>query len=275
MRLDIQILGNLVATIDDVPIVPPAGKPRQILALLAINADRVVSTPALMTELWGQSRPRAASTTLHTYVAKLRRGIEPAVRGDGGVDAKRILITEQIGYRLRAPVLDVDASRYEHLAAAGRLAADRGDYQTASRQLGAALSLWRGPALSDIVAGPHLAVEVVRLEESRLSDLDLRIEADLRLGRHRRLLAELAGLCARYPLSESLCAKYMLALYRSGQQWRALDVFHRLRATMVEELGVDPSTELYRLHLAILRRDLSDDDATRFAPTWATTPISG
>lgn len=255
MRFDIKLLGSMEATLDDTPIVPSAAKQRQLLALLALNAGRVVSISTMMTELWGARQPRAASTTLHTYIGKLRRVFELALHPHSDVDAKHTLVTEPIGYRLRAPSSEIDVGRYEHLARAGRAAADQGDYETASRSLSAALFLWRGSALSDIVAGQHLTIEIVRLEENRLSDLDLRIEADLRLGRHRKQLGELASLCTRFPLSENFCTKYMLALYRSGQLWRALEAFQRLRATMTEELGVEPSTSMRRLHLAMLRDD--------------------
>lgn len=127
----------------------------------------------------------------------------------------------------------MDASRYEQLARTGRQAAEHGDYLTATQALTAALELWQGSALSGIAVGPHLAAETARLEETRLSDLDLRIEADLRLGRNRQLLGELAGLCVRFPLSENFHGKYIIALCRSGQQWRALETFQRLRTMMI------------------------------------------
>jgi SARP family transcriptional regulator, regulator of embCAB operon len=274
MRFDIKLLGSMEATLGDVSIVPSGAKPRQLLALLALNAGTAVSASMLMSELWGQLPPRAASTTLHTYIGKLRRGMEIALSGQFDHDAKQMLVTEQTGYNLRAPASDIDVGSYESLAELGRIAADHGDYETASRNLGAALSVWRGPALSDIVAGPHLGVEIVRLEETRLSDLELRIEADLRLGRHRKLLGELAGLCARFPMSENFCMKYMLALYRSGQQWRALAVYQQLRSTMLEELGMDLSANIQRLHVALLRRDPAVED-TCFDPAWAPAAYAG
>lgn len=260
MGFDIKLLGRLEATLDGISIVPSAAKPRRVLALLALKAGHIVSTSTLMAELWGELQPRAASTSLHTYISNLRRELGLALCGRPGHDAKRILVTEQTGYSLRVPLSDTDVGRYEELANAGRIAADCGDYETARRCLGAALSLWRGSALSDLVAGPQLAVDVVGLEETRVSDLDLRIAADLHLGRHRMLLGELAELCARRPMSENFCEKYMLALYRSGEQWRALKAFQRLRSTMIEELGMDPSLNMQRLHLAILRRDPAVED---------------
>ena len=254
MSLEIKLLGRLEATLDGVSIVPTAAKPRRLLAMLALNAGHVVSTPNLMAELWGELQPRAASTSLYTYVSNLRRKLCLALRGQPCREVKRIIVTEQTGYSLRMRQSDTDAGRYEELAGAGRAAFDRGDYETASSRLGVALALWRGSALSDIAAGPKLSVEVVRLEANRVSDQDLRIEADLRLGRHRALLGELAELCARFPMSENFYRKYMLALYRSGEQWRALQAFQRLRAAMVDELGVDPSAAMQRLQLAVLRR---------------------
>jgi DNA-binding SARP family transcriptional activator len=257
---DIKLLGRLDATLDGVPILPSAAKPRQLLALLALNAGHIVSMSTLMAELWAEVQPRTACTSLYTYISNLRRELALALRGHTDCDAKRILVTEQTGYSLRVPRSDTDVGQYQELATAGRIAADRGDHETASRSLGAALSLWRGSALSDLVVGPELTVDVVRLEENRVSDLDLRIEADLYLGRHRMLLGDLAELCARFPMSENFCKKYMLALYRSGEQWRALQAFQRLRSAMIQELGVDPSAATQRLHMAILRRHPAVED---------------
>jgi SARP family transcriptional regulator, regulator of embCAB operon len=262
VRVDIKLLGSMEASIGGVSFVPTASKQRQLLAILALNAGRTVPVSVLMEEIWGPRPPRSAATTLHTYIGKLRRELELALRGDAQHCAKDILVTDQIGYRLNVPQRDVDTCRYEQLAGLGRSAADESDHLTAARTLQAALDLWRGSALSDIAAGPQLMIDVVRLEESRLADLDLRIEADLCLGRHRKLLGELAALCARYPMSENFYAHYMLALYRSGRQWRALEVFQRLRSTMVNQLGVDPSAKLRQLQQAILCGDPSVDSPT-------------
>jgi DNA-binding SARP family transcriptional activator len=264
----IKLLGSLDARLHDHPVAPSAAKQRQLLALLAMNAGRAVSVSTIMTELWGPEQSKGAGTTLHSYVGKLRHEFELAARCGWCRDAKKILVTEPTGYSLRVPASNIDVARYEQLADAGRRAADSGDYDTASRSLSSALALWRGPALADIVPGQHLMVEMVRLEESRLSDLDLRLECDLQLGRHRRLLGELAGLCARFPMSENLATKYMLALYRSGQQWRALEIYQRLRSTMSEELGVDPSAPMQRLHLAMLNGDPSVDAPTPARLDW-------
>lgn len=254
MRIDLQLLGSLDATVSGRSFVPTAAKQRQLLAVLALNAGRSISTPVLVEELWDLLPPRSATSTLHTYIGKLRNTLERAL-GD-----RDLLATEGNSYRLNVPRDWVDCWRYEDLAAAGRLAADAGDFPAAARHLATALAQWHGAALADVQRGPHLTIEAVRLEQCRLGDLELRIEADLRLGRHRALLGELAGLCAQYSMSESLCAQYMLALHRAGHQWRALEVYQRLRATMVEQLGLEPAAAARHLQRAILSGDPGIDD---------------
>lgn len=274
MDIDVKMLGTLEVTVDGHSILPSAAKPRQLLALLALNAQRYVSVSTLKTEMWGHQPPRTSTTVLHTYIGKLRRSLGSAMRNGSAREAKEVLATERIGYRLMVPHGCVDVDRYEQAAAIGRRAAEKGDYLAAAESLDRALALWRGAALSDIVAGPHVSAELVRLEETRLSDLDTRMEAELRLGRHRQLLGELAGLCAKFPDSENFSAKYMLALYRSGHQGRALEVFQRLRGTMMEELGVDPSANIRRLHLAVLRGEPAVENPNFYTNEWATRALA-
>jgi DNA-binding SARP family transcriptional activator len=137
-----------------------------------------------------------------------------------------------------------------------------GDHEAASRLLRSALDVWRGPALVDVQIGIRLGVKVNGLEESRLGVMESRIEADLRLGRHHMLLGELAELAARFPMHENLCAQYMTALYRSGRKWRALEVFRRLRETLVDELGLEPSRHVQSVQQAILNSDPTLDEPT-------------
>jgi DNA-binding SARP family transcriptional activator len=252
--MEVKLLGPLEAQQNGTSILPTAGKPRQIFALLALEAGQVVTVSTLIEELWRSRPPRSALTTLQTYILHLRRLIEAALPGGTPAAAKDLLVTRCNGYLLN--VQDgVDVQEYERLAAAGTRAVESGDYASASRLLRSALSIWRGQALADVPVGLRLGVEVIRLEESRLSTLQMAVDADLRLGRHHLLLGELAKLNASYPMHEHLCAQFMLALYRSGQQWRALDVYKRLRDTLVEELGVEPSAYLQQLQWAILRSD--------------------
>ena len=251
--MEVKVLGPLEARQNDTSVVPTAGKPRQILALLALEAGQVVTVPTLIEELWSSRPPRSALTTLQTYILHLRRLIEAALPPGSPVVAREVLATRPGGYRLEVDGLDV--TEYERLAAEGTAAAERGDDEAASRALHAALALWRGPALLDVPAGIRLGIEAIRLEEGKVGVLELRIGADLRLGRHYTLLGELAKLTIRHPMHENLCAQFMLALYRSGQQWRALDAYKRLRDTLVAELGLEPSARLQQLQQAVLRSD--------------------
>lgn len=262
MRIEVKVLGPLVVDVDGMSIVPTANKPSQVLALLALNAGNVVTVGALTEELWDHQPPATAMSTLQTYVFQLRRKLQHALADQGDVSAKDILITRRSGYLLDIRPDEVDAAHYNRLSAAGRAAVNQGDHETASRVLDEALRLWRGPALADIPTGPVLAIETRRLGENRLADLHLRIAADLRLGRHHQLLGELATLCAQHPLLENFCALHMVALYRSGRQSQALQAYQRLRSSMVEQLGVEPSARMRQLHHAMLSGHAVLDDRT-------------
>jgi DNA-binding SARP family transcriptional activator len=252
MRVEIKVLGPLEVAVAGNSIVPTASKPSQLLAMLALNAGRVVTVNALTDEIWESRPPRSGIPTLQTYVLKLRRKLSQALAKTDGVSSKDVLITRRAGYLLDVEPDDVDAVKYSRLSEAGRAAVNDGDHQKASETLSEALNLWRGPALADVTTGPQLGIEKMRLEENRLGDLHLRIEADLCLGRHHQLLGELATLCARHPLMENFCAQHMVALYRSGRQCQALEAYRRLRATMVDQLAVEPSPRMRQLHNAIL-----------------------
>jgi DNA-binding SARP family transcriptional activator len=260
MRVEIKVLGPLEVTVGGMSIVPTASKPSQLLAMLALNAGHVVSQTALTDEIWDHQPPRSCLPTLHTYILKLRRKLEDALADEGGVTPKDILTTQRSGYLLDLEPTDIDAVRYDRLSAEGRKAVNEGDAECASRTLGEGLNLWRGHALADVPTGPELAIEATRLEENRLGDLHLRIEADLRLGRHHQLLGELATLCAREPLLENFCAHHMVALYRSGRQSQALEAYRRLRSSTTEQLGVEPSPRVRQLHHGILTGERVIDD---------------
>ncbi|MEV7889035.1 AfsR/SARP family transcriptional regulator [Streptomyces sp. NPDC002817] len=259
--MDIEVLGALAVQENGVSITPTAPKPRQVLALLALHADRVVPVSALVEELWGATPPRSARTTLQTYVLQLRELIAVALEKDEpesaeGQGARRtakdVLVTMPSGYLLSSGGGRADVVEFERLAGVGYRAMDAGDFPGAARQLREALTLWSGTAFADVQAGAQLEMEIKRLEESRLCALDQRIEADLRLGRHRELLAELTVLVNRYRTHESLHGQFMLALYRSGRRGEALEVYQRLRATLVRDLGLEPSAGLRRLQRSIL-----------------------
>lgn len=253
--MEIQVLGPLSAEVNGASIVPTAGKPRQILALLALYPGRVMPVPTLMEEIWGTKLPESALTTLQTYILQLRRRLGTALGPGAPGTAKDVLATRHGGYLLQIPQESVDVHAYEALVAGGQSAFEEGDDERAAHLLRTALDLWQGPALVDVKVGPILEIEVLRLAESRLVTTERRIDVDLRLGRHSELLAELTELMARNPQHEGLHSQAMVALYRSGRQATALDVYRRLRARLIGELGVEPSQQLQRLHQAMLRVD--------------------
>ncbi|CAL9371296.1 AfsR/SARP family transcriptional regulator [Streptomyces cellulosae] len=253
--MDIAVLGPLAVRQADVSIVPSAGKPRQVLALLALRAGSVVPVPTLMDEVWGDAIPRSANTTLQTYILQVRRRISEALGPSAEVSAKDLLTTCFGGYQLTAQAVRSDLAEFNALVTRGDALLAEGNARAASATLERALSLWRGPALVDVPLGRVLATEVLGMDEARIRAKEMRIEADLRLGRHAALLGELRMLVSEHPLHEKLRAQLMLALYRSGHAWRALEAYQQLRRTLVEELGVDPSPRLQRLHQAVLAGD--------------------
>jgi DNA-binding SARP family transcriptional activator len=246
------VLGPLEVEADDGPVVLGGPKERLLLALLLTRPNQVVSVDALVLGLWGEHPPATAAKTLQSHVKRLRRALEPGrARGAAG----QVLVTRQPGYLLRVAPGALDAARFEELTAqAGRALAD-GAAPAAGSLLREALGLWRGQAFEEFLDSDVAVAESDRLAELRLVALEDRIEADLRLGRHRKLVAELEGLVREQPLRERLWIQLLVALYRSGRQADALLAYQRARSVLVEELGIDPGAELRRLHAAILAQD--------------------
>ncbi|AKH85784.1 hypothetical protein AA958_30210 [Streptomyces sp. CNQ-509] len=252
--MDIEVLGPLTVHLRGRLVLPTAPKPRKLLAMLALRADQVVPITVLIDELWGQNPPRSARTTMQTYVLQLRELIGEALElggGDRGA-AKDVLVTLPGGYRLETSGGSVDFREFDRRVAAGYRAFGAEDFHAAARLLRSALSLWTAPALADVQAGPYIRMEINRLEETRLGALDRRMEVDLRLGRHREVLSELTLLVNQHRTNESLHRQFMLALHRCGRPGEALSAYQRLRATLVEELGLEPSPQLQRLQRAII-----------------------
>ena len=259
LEVRIELLGPLSVRINDVPIMPEAAKPRQVIALLALNSGHVVTVDALIEELWGDRPPPSARTALQTYVFATRRRIAAAMGPHQ--DPKRVLGRRHDGYLLDSAAGSNDVRDFDRLIQAGRTAAESDDHRLAAELLGRALGLWRGPALVDVRKGRILELEAMALEETRLAVLSRRIESDLALGRHADILGELMALAARHPLNEGLSAQLIKALYRTGNTARALQAFRQLRTTLVSELGIEPSAQLQRLQQAVLSRDPSLDAA--------------
>jgi DNA-binding SARP family transcriptional activator len=220
---------------------------RALLAVLLLDANRVVPLDTLVDELWGEEPPETAVKIIHNGVSQLRR-----VLGDPDR-----LVTQSPGYVLRVEPGELDAEHFKRLAAEGQRALDEGRAAEAAERLGAALDLWNGRALADVALERSAHMEAARLEELRLNVLEDRIEAQLALGRHRELVAELEALVVENPLRERLRQQLVLALYRAGRQAEALDAYRKTRQFFVDELGLEPSPPLQRLEQAVLRQDPS------------------
>lgn len=257
-QVNIRVLGPFRVHLLEKQVTPTAAKQRQILALLALNAGRVVAVPTLLEEIWGDDPPISSLATLQTYISQMRNRFATAL--PRGHDTQEVISTYHGGYMLRGDWFQTDVAEFERVARMGRAAAERGDYQEASETLTRALELWQGPILSDVPCGRVLELEAISLEEKRFSVLDRRIEADLALQRHSDILGDLRLLTAKHPMNENLSGFFMIALYRSGRVARALEEFRRLRAVLHSELGIDPSPKLERLQQSVLARDPSLDD---------------
>ena len=240
--LEFRILGPFEARIDGRTLELPAGKPRALLAALLLRSGEVVSVDALVDELWGEHPPPTAAKNVQGYVARLRRTL-----GEG------VLVTQTPGYALRIDEQLLDSSRFRALVEEAR----HEEPAAAAERLREALALWRGPPLADFTYEPFAQEEIRRLEDLRLSALEDRIEADLALGRHEDVVAELESLVRSHPLRERLQGELLVALYRCGRQAEALEAYRAARHRFVDELGVEPSPELQRLERAILEHDPS------------------
>jgi DNA-binding SARP family transcriptional activator len=235
--------------------VPTAAKPRQVLALLLVHANRIVPVASISKELWGDDAPPSAHATVQTYILRLRKVLAQS----SGTTVRRVgagmLVTKVGGYLLRVGPGELDVHRFEQLAAEGRRALSTGDDHGAAALLGDSLRTWRGPALVDVPAGRLLEVHVARLTECYLTVRQQQVEAHLNLGLHYEIIGEITALAAEHPLQENIHAQLILALYRCGRRPDALEVFQRLRRSLIGELGLEPSSKMQRLHHAILAAD--------------------
>ena len=228
--MDFNILGPFeVRDSEGAPIQLPGGRERSLLALLLIHRGEVVSSDRIVDALWGERAPGTATKAVQGYVSHLRRVLEP------GEPARRpVLVTRPPGYVLQTDDESVDAVRFERLAADGRRALEDGSPAEAARLLDQALALWRGPALAEFAFEDFARDEIGRLDDLRLSATEDRVESLLQLGRHGELVGKLDALVAANPLRERLRGQSMLALYRSGRQSDALQVYRDGRRLLAE-----------------------------------------
>jgi len=242
--MEFRVLGPLEVWHERGEVSLSGTKVRALLVMLLLHPNEVVPTDRLIDDLWGEDSPERAAAALRVNVSRLRKTLP-----------QDVLTTRSPGYVLRVGPDELDLHRFERLVDEGRSLLARGLTADASVRLREALSLWRGPALADFAYESFAQAAIARLEEIRLAAVELRIDADLALGRHHELVGELEAHVAEHPLRERLQMFLMTALYRSGRQAEALDSYHDARRALVDELGINPSTALQELERAILRHD--------------------
>jgi DNA-binding SARP family transcriptional activator len=240
-----KILGVLEVLDDRLPRTPTSPKVRGLLALLLARANQVVTVEAIVEELWGSDPPDSAVHTVQTYVYHLRRQLADEHAGHG-------LATTPGGYVLRVEPDEVDATVFERRVRTGRAHLEENRPDEAARVLRAALHLWTGPALAGVPHGRALQAHATHLEQLRTAALELRIRADVALGRQDELIPELGSLVRTHPLNEWFHGQLIAALSRSGRRGEALQAYQEVRAVLRDELGVHPSMALQRLQHQIL-----------------------
>ncbi|HEV2373204.1 MAG TPA: BTAD domain-containing putative transcriptional regulator [Streptosporangiaceae bacterium] len=261
--MELRLLGPVEAHVAGRRVLLGPPQQRMVLAVLALEANRLVPIERLVDLVWPQTPPYRAKHGLQVCVSRLRRAFAEA--GPSGPAEVGLTWASQ-GYLLRAEPGSIDVHRFRALVTQAREA--REDTQRVNL-LDQALGLWAGPALSGI--GEEQARQRLGggLDLERLDAVEDRADARLRLGGHRGLVGELTGLAEEYPPRERLVGQLMLALYRCGRQYEALAVSRRTRAWLAEELGIDPGRDLQQLELAILRREPDLDTPAQSGPAAA------
>ena len=247
-----RLLGDLEVLIDGQDLRLAGHKQRALLAVLLLHANEVVGADRLIEDLWGDEPPAQAAKSVQVHVWRLRKALG-AETADSDADGR--VLTRASGYVLRVDRGELDAQEFERLVDEGSKALRDGQFERAGGLLREGLALWRGPPLAEFAYDAFARQEIERLSELHLQAIQGRIDADLALGRHDLLVGELEALVAAHPLAERLRGQLMLALYRSGRQADALEVYLQTRRVLLDDLGLEPGEDLKRLHAAILSHD--------------------
>lgn len=251
--MHISILGPLLIGDGQRTVGLRAKKNRVMLTMLALNAGQVVAFDELIDELWGEAPLKNARNALQANVKRMRKSL--AELGLERPD-QELIRTVDNGYMLDVSEQEVDAYRFLRTAEKGaNLVKDR-PYE-AMETLRGALAMWRGPALLDTSDGPWCRAVALRLDEQRKTAREDLISAQLQAGEAKTVVAELKQLLGQYPERERFSEQLMIALYRCGRQSEAVDIFHRTRKWLDDELGLKPSRRLHHLYQAILMQDPS------------------
>jgi DNA-binding SARP family transcriptional activator len=248
--LEARVLGPLELAVEGSPVAITGPRQRAVVAALALQANHVVAVSSLIDAVWGEPAPDRAEHSLQQHVSAVRKVL--------GADH---LSTRSPGYVLHVAHLDVDA--FEHATTAGLAAASEQRWSDARTAFEQALALWRGPALADARESALLEAAAVRLDEQRLTALEMAFEARLECGQARELVPELEHLVVTHPLRERLRALLMLSLYRAGRQADALAAYQEARRVLIDELGIEPGAALRELEQAILMQSPELERTTR------------
>jgi DNA-binding SARP family transcriptional activator len=227
---------------------PQPTKTKILLATLLSRPNQIVSLDQLIDSMWGGSGPRNAKATLHVYVSQLRRCLADS-------QSASPVETHQVGYLVRVRDGELDSETFESLIKEGRGYLDAKEHRLSAETLSKALNMWHGSVLHGMLESSVLRTFAIQLDELRLSAIEMRLEANLALGRDRQLIGELMTLVNDHPYRESFYRQLMIALYRSERQSDALRVYSQLRNTLNQELGLEPCRMLKLLQAAILRAD--------------------
>ncbi|MFE3939315.1 BTAD domain-containing putative transcriptional regulator, partial [Streptomyces goshikiensis] len=249
--MNFLLLGPLSVRLNAREVHVSAPRQRVVMAALLLNANRVISVDRIAEYVWDGAPPPSAAATIRTYVMRLRQSL--------GEQASARILTRAPGYLLELDEHESDLGQFtaHRRRAAGM--AERGDLEGSSAELASALALWREEPLADIPSQTLRDVEGRYLHELRLQTMELRFDAELALLRHAELVPELVRIVRKHPLREALVGKLMLALFRSGRQSEALDLYRRTRVLLVEQLGAEPGADLREIQ----RRILSAHDRPR------------
>jgi predicted ATPase/DNA-binding SARP family transcriptional activator len=240
--VQVRLLGPVDVVVHDHPQQVHGLRRKAVLAVLALHGGEIVSTGRLLEAVWGDAAPPTALNTLQSHVSYLRKVL----------GRKAAIIARPPGYLLDLGDDPTDVHLVERLLREGRQSVDPGQ---SARSFRAALALWRGQPMADLIGLVWLDAQAERLDLLRAEVERALFEAQLAAGEHGRLVPDLERMAARHPLDEQVHGQLMLALYRNGRQADALAVYHRLRRTLDEELGIDPGQQLRDLESAILRQD--------------------
>ncbi|MFI6346464.1 BTAD domain-containing putative transcriptional regulator [Streptomyces sp. NPDC050560] len=247
-------MGPLEVSHDEQVCTPQAPKVRQVLALLLLRSNQLVSIESLIEELWGETPPHSAVTTTQTYIYQLRKA---TARFMGDETGKKVIATTPPGYVFHVDSDQLDFQTFNKATEEGRTLMEQGRHLQVSERLSAALALWRDQALTDVVHGPLLQRYVTHLNELYISALELRIQADMELGRYRQLIPELGELVQTYPYNEWFHGQLMIALTQTGRRRDALNAYQTARRLLDQELGLAPSASLQHIHQSVLGADVN------------------